>query len=112
MILVGLQLVSLAQLLDREFQVAAVQTGNALCVVFVGRAGRRRRTAGSLLAKTQVDPRAFGHIADFAVDQLSEDLRSLIEVLLLEGPHRRFEIPDSGLVLEVEALYLDRKSVV
>ncbi len=103
-ILVGFQLVSLVQLLDRKLEVASVQARNSQGIKSVGGFGNWHLTGHPLLAKSKVDTGPFGHVTSFTVDQLFEDLRSLVVIVFVEGPDCGLERLDGGLVLGVHTL--------
>jgi hypothetical protein len=101
-ILIGFQLIGLAQVFERLHKVAGIQTGNPQRIILVGRFGSRGSSSRPLPAKAQMHLGPLGHVAGVAIYKLFKYLRSFVVILFLKSPHPRCEVADGSLVSHVD----------
>jgi len=97
-ILIGLQLIGFAEMLNGVTEVPGIQTGNTQGIVLVRRFGRRGGTTGSLPAKAQMQLGPFRHVACVNIYKLFKDFCRFVVILLMKSPNAQLKIPDGSLV--------------
>ncbi len=98
MILVGLQLVSFAKVLNGLRQVSRIQAGNSQGIILLGRFGRRGGSAGPLPTEAQMNLCPLGDVAGVNIYKFFKDFRRFVIILLLKSPNADFKIANCSLV--------------
>ena len=100
-ILIGLDFVSLAQVLDRLAEVAHIQTGDSQGIMLLGRLGPRGDATGPLPAEAQMQLRALGYLSGVNINKLFKYFRSATIILFLKSSHANRKIANDGLIVHV-----------
>ena len=107
-VLVGLELIGLAEEFNGAFEVACVQARNADGVVLFRRFWRRRSPSGPLPAEPQMHAGPLRDISSVDIYKFLKDFRSFGVVLPMKSPQSNLKTPKGRLVSDFIVAALTR----